>query len=45
MITMNWTLVGLNWTVSLKSLEMTFVVIWCYLNKTELKWAAWWCGG
>ena len=36
MITMNWTLVGLNWTVLLKSLEMTIAVIWHYINKTEL---------
>ena len=33
---MNWTLVGLNWTVSLKSFEKTFVVIWRNINKTEL---------
>ena len=30
---MNWTLIGLNWTVLLKCFEMTFVVIWCYINK------------
>ena len=34
---MNLTLTGLNWTVSLKCFEMTFVVIWCYTNKTELE--------
>jgi len=27
--------IGLNWTVLLKSLEMTLVVIWRYINKTE----------
>jgi len=36
MITMNWTVIALNWTVLLKCLEMTFVVIWRYINKTEL---------
>jgi len=34
---MNWTLIGLNWTVSLKCFETIFVVIWRYTNKTELK--------
>ena len=38
MNTMNWTLIGLNWTVLLKFLEMTFVLIWRYINKTELNW-------
>jgi len=28
--------IGLNWTVSLKRFEVTFVVIWCFINKTEL---------
>jgi len=37
-LTMNWTPVGLNWTVLLKCLEITFVVIWCYINKTEFNW-------
>ena len=36
MITMNWTLTGLNWTILLKCLEITFVVLWCILNKAEL---------
>ena len=36
MIIMNLTLFCLNWTVSLKCLEMTFVVIWRLINKTEL---------
>ena len=35
-ITMNWIIIGLNWTRSLKCLEMTFGVIWRYINKTEL---------
>ena len=35
-ITMNWILIGLNWTVSLKCLQMTFIGIWRYINKTEL---------
>jgi len=35
-ITVNWILIGLNWTVSLKCPEMTFVVIWRYVNKIEL---------
>ena len=26
----------LNWTILFKCLEMTFVVIWRYINKTEL---------
>ena len=34
--TMSWIIIGLNWTVLLESLEMTFVVIWRYINKTEL---------
>ena len=38
MITMNWIPVGLNWTILFKFLEMTFVVIWGYINKTELNW-------
>ena len=38
MITMNWTPIGLNWTILFKCLEMTFVVIWRYINKTELNW-------
>jgi len=33
---MNWILIGLNWIVSLKCLEMTFVVIWHYINRMEL---------
>ena len=33
---MNWTLIGLNWMVSLKCLEMTFVVIWRFIIKIEL---------
>ena len=32
---MNLTLIGLNWTVLLMCLEVTFVVIWHYINKTE----------
>ena len=36
MTKMNWTLIGLNWTVLLKCLKITFVVIWPYINKTEL---------
>ena len=36
MITMNWTPIGLNWTILSKCLEMTFVVIWHHINKTEL---------
>jgi len=35
---MNWILIGLNWTVLLNCLEMTFVVIWRFINKTELNW-------
>ena len=35
---MNWTPIGLNWTVLSKCLEMKFVVIWRYINKTELNW-------
>ena len=31
-VTMNWILIGLNWIVSLKCLEMTFVVIWCNIT-------------
>ena len=34
-ITMNYTVIGLNWA-SLRCPEMTFVVIWRYINKTEL---------
>ena len=43
---MNWTnlkcnqfdhnCITLNWTVSLKCPEMTFAVIWCFINKTEV---------
>ena len=29
---MNWTLIGLTWTASLKCLEMTFVVIWRFIS-------------
>ena len=36
-ITMNWTVIGLNWIVSLKCLEMIFVVIGHYINKISLK--------
>jgi len=36
MITINWTLIGLNWTISLKCLEMTFAVIWRDINKLNL---------
>ena len=36
MITRNLTLIGLNWTVLLKCLEKTFVVIWHYINEIEL---------
>ena len=35
---MNWTPVGLNLTVLLKCLEMTFVVIWRNINKAEFIW-------
>ena len=42
MITMNMTLIGLNWTVLLKCLEKTFVVIWRFINKTELTSMAQW---
>ena len=38
MIAMNWTPIGLNWTILFKCLEMTFLVIWRYINKTELNW-------
>jgi len=38
MITMNWLPIGLNWTISFKCLEMIIVVIWSYINKTELNW-------
>ena len=34
-ITNNWVIFVLNLGVSLKCLEITFVVIWCYTNKTE----------
>ena len=34
---MNWIPIGLNWTILFKCLEMTIVVIWRYINKTELK--------
>ena len=30
---MNWTQIGLNWTASLKCLEITFAMIWRYINK------------
>jgi len=33
---MNWVVTGLNWTLYLKCLEMTIVVTWHYINKTEL---------
>jgi len=33
---MNWIPIGLNWTILFKFLEMTIVVIWRYINKTEL---------
>ena len=36
MITINWTPIGLNWTILFKCFEMIFVVIWCYINKIEL---------
>ena len=29
-------MITMNWTVSLKGIEMTFVVIWRFINKTEL---------
>jgi len=45
-LSMNWTnfafnqfdydCITMNWIVSLKGLEVTFVVIWCFINKTEL---------
>ena len=35
---MNWIPIGLNWTILFKCLEMTIVVIWRYINKTELNW-------
>jgi len=35
MITINWTLIGLNWTVSFKCLEIAFVVIKHYINKPK----------
>ena len=35
-IEMNSIVIGLNWTVSLKYLEMTFVGICPFMNKTEL---------
>ena len=38
MIIMNWIPIGLNWTILFKCLEMTIVVIWRYINKTELNW-------
>jgi len=33
---MNLIIIGLNWTVSVQCPESTFVLIWCFLNKTEL---------
>ena len=33
MIAMNWTTIGLNWTVLFKCLEMAFVGIWRFINK------------
>ena len=33
---MNWILIGLNWIVVLKWLEMTLVVIWCIISEIEL---------
>ena len=38
MITMNWIPICLNWTILFKCLEMTIVVIWRYIYKTELNW-------
>ena len=35
---MNWIPIGLNWTILFKCLEMTIVVIWRSINKTELNW-------
>ena len=35
---MNWIPISLNWTILFKCLEMTIVVIWRYINKTELNW-------
>jgi len=32
---MNLIIIGLNWIVSLKCPEITFVVIWRYINKIE----------
>ena len=43
MIIMNWIPIGLNWTILFKCLEMTIVVIWRYINKTELNWTIWIC--
>ena len=40
---MNWIIIGLNWTDSLKYLEMTFAGIWRYTNKTELNWIDVYC--
>ena len=39
-ITMNWIVFGLNCIASLKYLEMTFVMILFYVNKTELCWVS-----
>jgi len=36
MITINWTSIGLKWTILSKCLEMTFVVIWRFIKETEL---------
>ena len=33
-ITVRWGILGLNGTVPVKCLERTFVVIWCYKNKS-----------
>ena len=43
MIIMNWIPIGLNWTILFKCLEMTIVVIWRYINKTELNWIEYVC--
>ena len=33
---MSWIIIGLNWTVFLKCLEMTFVVVWRFINEFSL---------
>jgi len=35
-IAMNLILIGLNWNMLLKCLDMTFVLNWRHINKTEL---------